>query len=35
VSLTYLPEHVENALLALELANNETAHLANPCEQNI
>lgn len=28
MSLTYLPEHAENALLALELAKKEAAHLA-------
>lgn len=28
MSLLYLPEHTENALLALELAHKETAHLA-------
>jgi hypothetical protein len=28
VSLTYLPEHAESALLALELAEKEVAHLA-------
>jgi hypothetical protein len=28
VSLTYLPEHAESALLALELAEKEAAHLA-------
>ena len=27
MSLLYLPEHTENALLALELAHKETAHL--------
>lgn len=28
MSLTYLNEHAENALLALQLAEKETAHLA-------
>jgi hypothetical protein len=28
MSLTYLPEHVENALLSLELAKKEVAHLS-------
>lgn len=28
MSLTYLPEHAESALLALELAEKEAAHLA-------
>lgn len=27
MSLSYLPEHAENALLALELARKEAAHL--------
>lgn len=27
MSLRYLPEHAENALLALELARHEAAHL--------
>ena len=28
MSLAYLPEHAENALLALDMAKKETAHLA-------
>ncbi|MEI6415580.1 MAG: hypothetical protein WCP34_15155 [Pseudomonadota bacterium] len=28
MSLSHLPEHVENALLALDLAQREAAHLA-------
>jgi len=28
VSLAYLPEHAENAMLVLELAEKEAAHLA-------
>jgi hypothetical protein len=30
VSLRYLPEHAENALLALDLARKEAAHLRYP-----
>ncbi len=30
MSLRYLPEHGENALLALELARKEAAHLSPP-----
>lgn len=29
MSLRYLPEYAENALLALELARKEAAHLCN------